>query len=118
MKHPSNRRETSEILDALVKQCRNGVVLKMGSRGSYLATKDGFRQHVEAFPVSAVDTTAAGDAFNGAFAVGLMLGRSPLESAELAAAAGAVSVTRAGAQPSMPTMEEVKLMLTRSARAD
>jgi len=118
MKHPSNRRETSEILDALVKQCRNGVVLKMGSRGSYLATKDGFRQHVEAFPVSAVDTTAAGDAFNGAFAVGLMLGRSPLESAQLAAAAGAVSVTRAGAQPSMPTMEEVNLMLTRSARAD
>jgi ribokinase len=118
MKHPSNRRETSEILDALVKQCRNGVVLKMGSRGSYLATKDGFRQHVEAFPVSAVDTTAAGDAFNGAFAVGLMLGRSPLESAQLAAAAGAVSVTRAGAQPSMPTMEEVNLMLTHRARAD
>ena len=118
MRHSSNRRETSEILDALLEQCRNGVVLKMGSRGSYLATKDGFRQHVNAFPVSAVDTTAAGDAFNGAFAVALMLGRSPLESAQFAAAAGAVSVTRAGAQPSMPTMEEVNIMLTRSARAD
>jgi ribokinase len=118
MSHSSNRRETFEILDALLEQCRNGVVLKMGSRGSYLATKDGFRQHVNAFPVSAVDTTAAGDAFNGAFAVALMLGRSPLESAQFAAAAGAVSVTRAGAQPSMPTMEEVNLMLTRSARAD
>ena len=58
------------------------------------------------------------DAFNGAFAVGLMLGRSPLESAQFAAAAGAVSVTRAGAQPSMPTIEEVNLMLARSARAD
>jgi ribokinase len=118
MRHSSNWRETSEILDALLKQCRNGVVLKMGSRGSYLATKDGFRQHVNAFPVSAVDATAAGDAFNGAFAVGLLQGRSPLESAQFAAAAGAVSVTRAGAQPSMPTMEEVNLMLTRSARAD
>ena len=118
MRHSSNRRETSDILDALLEQCRNGVVLKMGSRGSYLATKDGFRQHVNAFPVSAVDTTAAGDAFNGAFAVALMLGRSPLESAQFAAAAGAVSVTRAGAQPSMPTMEEVNLMLTRSARAE
>jgi ribokinase len=117
-RHPSNWRETSEILDALLEPCRNGVVLKMGSRGSYVATKDGFRQHVDAFPVSAVDTTAAGDAFNGAFAVGLMLGRSPLESAQFAAAAGAVSVTRAGAQPSMPTMEEVNLMLARSARAD
>jgi len=118
MGHAPNRRETSEILDVLLEQCRNGVLLKMGSRGSYLATKDGFRQHVNAFPVSAVDTTAAGDAFNAAFAVGLMLGRSPLESAQFAAAAGAVSVTRAGAQPSMPTMEEVNLMLTRSARAD
>ena len=118
MRHSSNRRETFEILEALREQCRNGVVLKMGSRGSYLATKDGFRQHVNAFPVSAVDTTAAGDAFNGAFAVALMLGRSPLESAQFAAAAGAVSVTRAGAQPSMPTMEEVNIMLTRSARAD
>ena len=118
MRHSSNRRETSEIIDVLLEQCRNGVVLKMGSRGSYLATKDGFRQHVNAFPVSAVDTTAAGDAFNGAFAVALMLGRSPLESAQFAAAAGAVSVTRAGAQPSMPTMEEVNIMLTRSARAD
>jgi ribokinase len=118
MRHPSNRRETSDILGALLEQCRNGVVLKMGSRGSYLATKDGFRQHVNAFPVSAVDTTAAGDAFNGAFAVALMLGRSPLESAQFASAAAAVSVTRAGAQPSMPTMEEVSLMLTRSARAD
>ena len=90
----------------------------MGSRGSYLATKDGFRQHVNVFPVSAVDTTGAGDAFNGAFAVALMLGRSPLESAQFAAAAGAVSVTRAGAQPSMPTMEEVNLMLARSDRTD
>ncbi len=117
-RHPSNREESSEILDALLKQCRNGVVLKMGSRGSYLAVKDGFRQHVSAFPVAAVDTTAAGDAFNGAFAVGLMLGKSPLESAQFAAAAGAVSVTRAGAQPSMPTIEEVNLMLTRSVRTD
>jgi ribokinase len=118
MTHSSNRRETSEILETLLEQCRTGVVLKMGSRGSYLVTKDGFRQHVNAFPVSAVDTTAAGDAFNGAFAVALMLGRSPLESAQFAAAAGAVSVTRAGAQPSMPTMQEVNLMLTRSAREE
>jgi len=48
----------------------------------------------------------------------LMLGKSVLESAQFAAAAGAVSVTRAGAQPSMPTMEEVNLLLSRGARAD
>jgi ribokinase len=117
-KHPSDRGEVSEILEALLIECRSGVVLKMGARGSYLAMKDGFRQQVNAFSVVAVDTTAAGDAFNGAFAVGLMQGRSPLESAHFAAAAAAVSVTRAGAQPSMPTMAEVNLMLTQNARAD
>ena len=62
----------------------------------YLQSKDGLKIHVPAFPVRAVDTTAAGDAFNGAFAVGLADGRSPEESARFAAAAAAVSVTRVG----------------------
>jgi ribokinase len=55
-----------------------------------------------------VDSTAAGDAFNGAFAVGLMLGKSPRESAVFASAVAAISVTRRGAQTSMPTMNEVE----------
>lgn len=62
-----------------------------------------------AFPVKAVDTSAAGDSFNGAFAVGLLLGKSPKESALFAAA---ISVTRAGDQPSMPTMGEVLSFLS------
>ena len=115
-KNGKNSADRSEMIDALLEQCR-GVVLKMGSRGAIVATKDGGQHHVNAFRVNAVDTTAAGDAFNGAFAVGLMLGKSPVESAEFAAAAGAVSVTRAGAQPSMPTMEEVNGMLKRGVRA-
>ncbi len=86
--------------------CR-GVLLKLGSRGAFLAT-DHDAQMVPAFPVTAVDSTAAGDAFNGAFATGLMLGKSPLESATFAAAVAAISVTRHGAQPSMPTMHEVE----------
>ncbi|MGA8938603.1 MAG: PfkB family carbohydrate kinase [Acidobacteriaceae bacterium] len=55
----------------------------------------------------AVDTTAAGDAFNAAFAVGLMLGYDPAESARYATTAASISVTRAGARPSMTTKEEV-----------
>ena len=117
MKYAANRQDAPEIVDALLGQV-GGVVLKMGSRGAYLATKDGGRHFVNAFPVPAIDTTAAGDAFNAAFAVGLMLGRSPFESAQFAAAAGAVCVTRAGAQPSMPTLEEVNLMLSRGTRTD
>ena len=109
--------DAPETIDALLDQCE-GVALKMGTRGAYVATKEGAGQHVHAFRVTAVDTTAAGDSFNGAFAVGLMLGKSPVEAAQFAAAAAAVSVTRAGAQPSMPTIDEVRLMLGRGAFAD
>jgi ribokinase len=94
----------------LSKGCR-GVLLKLGSRGAYLATSRHSGQFVSAFRVSAVDSTAAGDAFNGAFATGLALGKSPRESAIFAAAAAAISVTRAGAQTSMPTMSEVQQFL-------
>lgn len=87
------------------------LVLKLGSRGAYLATPDGQRHRIASFPVRPVDTTAAGDCFNGAFATGLALGMSPPESARFAAAAAALSVTRAGAQPSMPSREEVEHLL-------
>jgi ribokinase len=55
-----------------------------------------------------MDTTAAGDAFNGAFATGLMLEMDALTAARFASAAAAVSVTRPGAQPSMPRRDEVE----------
>jgi ribokinase len=88
-----------------------GVVLKMGSRGVYLASADGSSQMLPIFPVHAVDTTAAGDAFNGAFATALMLGMHSVEAARFASAAAAISVTRAGAQPSMPNRAEVDKLL-------
>lgn len=87
-----------------------GVILKRGSRGAYLVVET-LEHQVNAFQVDAVDTTAAGDAFNGAFAVGLMSGKSPIESARFAVAAASLSVTRPGAQPSMPTLSEVTNML-------
>ena len=91
----------------LSKGCR-GVVLKMGAHGAYLTSQGGEGSFVPAFPVDAIDTTAAGDAFNAGFATGLMLGKSPLDSAVFAAAVAAISVTRAGAQSSMPSMVEVE----------
>ena len=87
-----------------------GVLLKMGSRGAYVATKN-VKEQIEAIAVNAIDTTAAGDAFNGAFAVGLLLGKDPVESTRFAVAAAAISVTRAGAQPSMPVLQEVEQLL-------
>jgi len=114
---PCSNSETVDpaaIASKLKKRGLHGIILKLGSRGAYLACANGEAHSIPSFPVRAVDSTAAGDAFNGAFATGLMLGKSPLESAQFASAAAAISVTRAGAQPSMPTMDEVEQLLNHS----
>lgn len=94
---------------AIMAQGPQNVILKLGPRGAYVVS-DGVARQVTAPPVGVVDTTAAGDALNGAFAVAMMLGKAPLESVQFAVAAASLSVTRSGAQPSMPTMEEVSQM--------
>lgn len=101
----------AEVAQALLEHGPAGVILKLGSEGSYLLDREGHAGSIAPLPVRAVDTTAAGDAFNGAFAVARMQGRSPLESARFASAAAALSVTRAGAQGSMPTHAEVLTLL-------
>jgi ribokinase len=100
-----------EIAKELLSKGSHGVALKMGERGVYLASQDISGTLIPAFKLRAVDTTAAGDAFNGGFATGLMLGKSPAESARFASAVAGISVTRSGAQPSMPSMTEVERFL-------
>lgn len=110
---PGDLDETSlqEAADRLLEAgCRN-VVLKLGDRGCYLALADGTRERLPAYAVSTVDTTAAGDAFNGAFAVALMNGQGAVESAAWASGVAAISVTRHGAQTSMPNLFEVDRFL-------
>jgi ribokinase len=104
----SNSQAPAEMAKILFSNGCRGVVLKMGAHGTYLASQAGIGRLIPAFSVDAIDTTAAGDAFNAGFATALMLGESPLDSAVFAAAVAAISVTRKGAQPSMPTMVEVK----------
>ena len=101
-----------EVARKLLAKGPQAVALKLGSRGVYLADRNGLNRQIDAFAVRAVDSTAAGDCFNGAFATALMLGNDPTESARFASAAAAVSVTRPGAQPSMPTLAEVQQMLS------
>lgn len=103
----SNGHLPDEIAKELLSKGNHGVVLKMGEHGVFLSSPDTSGMLVPAFKVRAVDTTAAGDAFNGGFATGLMLGKSPAESARFASAVAGISVTRRGAQPSMPSMTEV-----------
>jgi ribokinase len=83
------------------------VLVTLGERG-VLACGEGAPRHADAFRVEAVDTTAAGDAFNGALAVALTEGRGLLAALRFANAAAAVTCTRRGAQASLPRREEVE----------
>jgi ribokinase len=83
------------------------VLITLGPRGVFLATPK-MRKTVPGFKVKAVDSTAAGDIFNGALAVALSEGKSLEDAVRFANAAGALSVTRLGAQPSAPKRKEIK----------
>ena len=87
------------------------VVLKLGVNGALFATAAGM-EHVPSHRVDAVDTTAAGDAFTAALAIELIRGGDVAGAVRYANYAGALAVTRFGAQPSMPTEEEVRAFQT------
>jgi ribokinase len=88
-----------------------GVALKRGGEGAYVAVAGGKAAWVPPFPVEAVDTVGAGDCFNGAFAVALLEGKDSWTAARFASAAAAISVTRRGAQASMPNRADVESFL-------
>jgi ribokinase len=100
----------AQAADKLLAKGVQAVILTLGARGAFVATKES-KQLVPGFKVKAVDTTAAGDVFNGALAVALSEGRSLLEAARFASAAAAISVTRLGAQPSAPMRKEIEKVL-------
>jgi ribokinase len=94
--------------DHLLASGVRNVLLKLGSRGCVIAQPNRLKKLIPAFSVKAVDTTGAGDAFNAGFAVALIRGLPVAQSAVFASAVAAISVTRLGAQSSMPTSGEVK----------
>ena len=106
-----NSLSDEEILTDLLSQGPRGVILKQGARGVTMASQGVAPQTIAAVRVHAVDATAAGDAFNAAFAVWLMNGHTALDSARFAVAAAAISVTRRGAQPSLASRDEVSAAL-------
>jgi ribokinase len=87
----------------------SNIVITLGSKGAYLYTADQQGQIVEVPPVKAVDTTAAGDCFNGALTVALSEGKSLSDAVAFACRAASVSVTRMGAQASTPYRNELDL---------
>jgi ribokinase len=84
----------------------NVVVITLGSKGA-LILEEGEYHFVEACKVDAVDTTAAGDTFSGTLCVGLSEGKSIIESVKMATNACALTVTRMGAQSSIPYRKEL-----------
>jgi ribokinase len=107
--------EPAAAAEKLLAMGVRNVALKLGSQGVYLAGRDCAAQQIPSFPVKVVDTTAAGDCFNAAFAVALSAGKTPPIAARYAAAAAAISVTRAGAQPSLPSASEVEAFLAQAS---
>ncbi|GGE26029.1 ribokinase [Marinithermofilum abyssi] len=86
------------------------VVITLGENGSLLASASGFT-HIPARKVDVVDTTAAGDAFNGGMAVALAAGKPILDAVQYGGTVGTLAVTKFGAQSSLPSLEEVNEFL-------
>lgn len=103
----TNTSDAEEVAKMLHRMGVKEVVLKLGERGAYYS--GGVKHWVEAYKVNVVDSTAAGDVFTAALAIAWPEG---IESAmRFASAAAALSVTRAGAQPSIPFLAEVEAFM-------
>lgn len=105
-----NEADAEKAAEKLVAKGVEKVIITLGSKGAFVVTKTE-KVSVPAFKVEAVDTTAAGDTFCGAFAVALVEGKSLKEALQFASAAAAISVTRMGAQPSAPSRKEIDTFL-------
>ncbi|KAM3092260.1 ribokinase [Phormidesmis sp. 146-12] len=103
---------TSEAASVLQKRGVKTVILKLGAKGGFCATsEEAF--FFPAFEVEAIDTVAAGDAFNGGLAAALAEGHSIREAVTWGAATGALSTTKSGAQGALPDREEVMKLMGR-----
>jgi ribokinase len=111
----SDESTASEAAGKLLGRGAQTVVITLGARGAFIASA-GERRLVPGFKVEAVDTTAAGDIFNGTLAVALTEGQPLAAAVRFANAAAALSVTRLGAQPSAPRRKEIERFLARCLR--
>lgn len=101
-----DRKSAKKAAEIIGSKNVDNVIITLGAEGALVKEKDVF-YHVDAYKVDAVDTTAAGDTFNGALCVGLAEGMSLLESVKFANKASSIAVTRMGAQSSIPYRKEI-----------
>ena len=90
------------------------VLITLGGRGVYIATNEK-REIIPAYHVEAIDTTGAGDAFNGGLVAALAEGKNLWEAAAFANALAAIAVQRLGTTPAMPTREEIEQFIKENA---
>jgi len=116
----SGQKTPEGAAEALLGRGVDTVIVTLGGAGALVATRAGPAQRIDhpmqripGFQVEAVDATAAGDAFNGGLAVALGRGEALREAVRYAHAVAALTVTRLGAQPSLPTAEEVEEFLSK-----
>lgn len=107
---PSNQEEAAKAASLLREKGVKSAIIKMGSQGAYYDSPQG-SGFMKAFKVDAIDTVAAGDAFNAGLAVAVSEGKSVEEAVRWGAAAGAIATTRKGALPAMPYREELLKLL-------
>lgn len=88
------------------------VVITLGAEGAFVCTKEGLKEHVPPFNAGkAVDTTGAGDAFNGGFVTALSEGKEIVDAVRFGCATAAISVTKQGTAVSMPRREKIEALL-------
>ncbi len=113
--HVANADDARRAAEALLAEGAGCALITLGENG--VLYHDGSTcEHVPAFDAGAVvETTGAGDAFNGAFAAALASGQTALQAARFGSAAAGISVTRPGTAPSMPDLQEIEALLAKSS---
>jgi ribokinase len=99
--------EPEKLAHELIRSGVKQVVMTLGERGALIVTPSS-STHVPAVPMSAVDTTGAGDAFNAGLATALASGASLEAAVQFAVVTGGLAVTREGVIPSLPSCDEVR----------
>ena len=102
----TNDADAEEVAKEIHAMGVKNVIITLGSKGC-LIREDGVSYRVDAFKVNPIDTTAAGDTFNGALCVALAEGMDLKQAAVMASKASSIAVTRMGAQSSIPRREEL-----------
>ena len=104
----TNKNSIEKAASYLLKMVKKAVIITLGKKGVYFRSQQIKGQFLSTSKVNTIDTTAAGDVFNGYFACGLAKNKKIIDSIKTAIKAASISVTRKGAQPSIPKNSELK----------